>query len=77
MRLEPAALRSRVKHSTTEPLRSPKRQSDFAISRGFHFSQNFEYAAKFRENKPLAKISEFTVLVRSTMLILNSNERVL
>ena len=23
MRLEPAALRSRVKHSTTEPLRSP------------------------------------------------------
>ena len=35
-----------------------KRQSDFAISRGFYFH---EYA-KFRENKVLAKISEFTVI---------------
>ena len=28
VRLEPAALRSRVKHSTTEPLRSLDRQTD-------------------------------------------------
>ena len=33
VRLEPAALRSRVKHSTTEPLRSPNKISILEISR--------------------------------------------
>ena len=31
VRLEPAALRSRVKHSTTEPLRSPVKVEDWTI----------------------------------------------
>ena len=31
----------------------------FAISQGFLFSRNLA-SAKFRENKPLAKVSEFT-----------------
>ena len=42
-----------------------KRQSDFAISRRFYFHETshiFANAyAKFRENKVIAKISEFTV----------------
>ena len=38
-----------------------QRQSDLAISRGFIFSKLLIAYAKFRENKVLAKISEFTV----------------
>ena len=37
-----------------------KHWADFAISRGFLFSRNFA-DSKFRENKTIAKISEFTV----------------
>ena len=32
VRLEPAAARSRVKHSTTEPLRSPFQRSGYGIA---------------------------------------------
>ena len=35
-----------------------KQQNEFSISRGFYFHKTY---AKFRENKTLAKISEFTV----------------
>ena len=41
-----------------------KWQSDFAISRGFYFA-----AAKFRENKTLMKISEFTVMRHALMIL--------
>ena len=41
-----------------------KLQIDFAILQEFNFSRNFAYA-KFRENKTLAKISEFTVVCQS------------
>ena len=37
------------------------RQSDFAISQRFYFHKTSHTYAKFRENKALGKISEFTV----------------
>ena len=51
-----------VKNSQLEhdPPTSVNVKYDFAILRGFYFSQNFANA-QFRENRALAKISEFTV----------------
>ena len=40
VRLEPAALRSRVKHSTTEPLRSLNKIENWPTSNGLKFSKS-------------------------------------
>ena len=52
------AKKSRIGHDL--PIYS-KQRSDFAISQGFYFHET----SQFRENKTLAKISEFTVMPQS------------
>ena len=49
-----------LRHTPRGLVTLSKPQNNFAISRGFYFRETSH--PKFRENKTLAKISEFTVV---------------
>ena len=67
VRLESAALWSRVQHSTTEPLPSLN-ESDSAISRGFYFHET-SHMGSFAEFNPHQNFRIYSIL-----LILNKTD---
>ena len=75
VRLEPAALRSRVKHSTTEPLRSQILQSKAGFQKIWYHCSSYSKRSKISSNFLFLFSSKITVLrMKFTKCLQNSKQ---